>query len=356
MSGVLFTNMKLSTFHGSHRVVGEAIGKRFARQIRETLSDNVALQERYLPFHRTPEGRRKYEEFLGQHLSHFPEYISELEGISEGAGVQFEELLIANLWDIYEGFAPAPERSGCSTCCLVTPASIVFGHNEDNLPIYHNQMYLVRTEITGKPAFTTLCYPGFLPGRSFGFNSEGICFSSDAVQPKNIVTGLGRHFIARSMFEANSIEQAVRLATVSGRGSGFHYTICSLRERRIVSLEVSPDSHHVLEIRGRYFHANHYLRLVDVEQSVTSSSKARQHRGEQLLSEGAVRDETDVLKVLRDREVHDFPILRDGRSPDNSMTLVTGFFNITSKELAIYPGAEKGGGEFEPLIRIPLTE
>ena len=349
--------MDLSTFHGTHRLVGEAIGKKFARHIRETLSGNVALQERYLPFHRTPEGRLKYEELLGLHRSHFPEYIFELEGISEGVGVQFEELLIANLWDIYEGFAPARERSGCSTCCLVTPGNVVFGHNEDNLPIYHDQMYLVRMEITGKPAFTTLCYPGFLPGRSFGFNSEGICFSSDALQPKNIVTGLGRHFIARSLFEANSIEQAIQSATVSGRGSGFHYAIGSLKERRIVSLEVSPDNHHVLDIKETYFHANHYLRLANVEQSVTSSSKARQHRGEQLLSAGAVRDEADVLKVLRDREVPDFPILRDGRSPDNSMTLVTGFFNIASQEFVIHPGGVKrGDGQFEPVIRIPMAE
>lgn len=268
----------------------------------------------------------------------------------------FEELFLANLGEEYECYAPKCDDPGCSTCSLLTAETAIFGHNEDNLPIYQDQMYLLRTEIIGKPAFTALCYPGFLPGRALGFNSEGICFCSNSVRPAKVVTGLGRHFVARSLFEARSLQEALGLATVAGRASGFNYTIGCLKERRIVDLEVSPDEHHLTEIEGCYFHANHYVRLSGVDKSVSASSQSRQKRGETLVAEGVVRDKASLLEVLRDRETKDYPILRDGGTPDNGVTLVTGLFDLDSGKLTIYPGATRADEGFEPLIEISMHD
>jgi hypothetical protein len=233
----------------------------------------------------------------------------------------------------------------------------VFAHNEDGSPIYQDQMYLVRLEVVGKPAFTAFCYPGFLPGNAFGFNSEGVCLSANNVRPKGIVNGLGRHFIARSLFEARSVEEAVQLATISDRASGFNYTIGSFKERRIVNVEVSPDKHHVFEINGCFFHANHYVKLSEIDQLVTPSSQARQQRGEVLLAQGAAQDKTGVLNVLRDYEVKNYPILRDGDQPDGSMTLATALFDLDSETLTIYPGAVgRMSHGFEPLIEISMVK
>ncbi|NIM97558.1 MAG: hypothetical protein GTO24_05570, partial [candidate division Zixibacteria bacterium] len=78
----------------------------------------------------------------------------------------------------------------------------------------------------------------------------------------------------------------------------------------------------VSEIKGCYFHANHYIKLSQVRQSISSSSQSRQKRGEALIAEGVVRNKASLLEALRDRKTKDYPILRDGRSPDNSITLV----------------------------------
>jgi predicted choloylglycine hydrolase len=349
--------MRLHNLSGSHRDVGLAIGKTFAQQIRKTLAGNTILQKTFLPFHRTAEGKRKYQELVQLHEPRFPDYLSELRGISEGAGVPFEELFLVNMRGGYRGYAAESADSGCSTCSLLTPDNAMFAHNEDGSPIYQDRMYLVRLEIMGKPAFTALCYPGFLPGNAFGFNSEGVCFSANNVLAKRIATGLGRHFIARSLFEARSLEEAIQLATVSGRASGFNYTIGSFKERRIVNVEVSPNRHNVFEIKGFHFHANHYIKLSDVDQLITPSSQARQHRAEALLAEGVARDRTGVLKVLRDRQVKNYPILRDGKPPDGSMTFVTAMFDLDSKKLTIYPGGVgRMNHGFEPLIEISMGE
>jgi len=348
--------MKLFDFHGSHFDVGLAVGKTFRQQIQETLANNVLLQDTFLPFHRTTEGQLKYQELIRLHRLRFPEYLSELDGISQGAEASFEELFLLNLRGEYRRYAGESEDFGCSTCSLLTADDALFAHNEDGSQIYHNQMYLVRLEVLRKPTLTALCYPGFLPGNAFGFNSEGVCFSANSILPKTIGIGLGRYFVARSLFEAKSLEEAIRLATISGRASGFNYTIGCLKERRIIDVEVSPSSYNLLEIKGCFFHANHYIKLSEVEQLITPSSQARQHRGEILLAKGVAQNKTGVLNILRDREVQDYPILRDGKPPDGSMTLVTALFDLYSKTLTIYPGGvERTNQKLEPLIEISMT-
>ncbi len=349
--------MRLFGFHGSHRTVGVEIGKTFRRQIRRTLAANAILQSEFIPFHGTPEGKRKYQELIRLHESRFPDYLSELHGISDGSGASFEELFLVNMRGEYRGYAAESADSGCSTCSLLTTDKAVFAHNEDGSPIYDQQMYLVRLEVVGKPPFAALCYPGFLPGNAFGFNSEGICFSVNNILAKRIVTGLGRHFIARSLFEARSLEEAIRLATISGRASGFNYTIGSSKERRIINVEVSPSRHNIFEIKGPFFHANHYIKLSHVDQLVTPSSRARQRRGEALLAQGAAQDDSGVLKVVRDHKVKNYPILRDGKAPDGSMTFVTALFHLDSKTITIYPGtAGRMNRKFERLIEISMAE
>lgn len=349
--------MRLFNFQGSHFDVGRAIGETFREQIRRTLASNVALQETFLPFNRTEEGKTRYEKLLGLHRSFFPDYISELQGMSEGASLSFAELFIANLEIEYEHYAAKPEDSGCSTCSVLTDDAAIIGHNEDNLPIYNEQMYLVKLKVTGKPSLTALSYPGFLPGRAFGFNSKRICFSADSIRPKRVVTGLGRNFISRSLFEAESLQEAIRRATVLGRASGFNYTIGSLKERRIIDVEVSPDNQNVFEIEGCFFHANHLIKLSQVDQSISTSSHSRQMRGEALLREAVPQDESDILRVLRDREMKDYPILRNGKPPDRGMTIVTAIFNLDSGRFTIYPGSAEGKNQtFEPLFQIDMTQ
>jgi predicted choloylglycine hydrolase len=351
----LILDMEIFTFSGSHYEVGLAIGKAFSNQIRKSLSENVALQERFLPFHHTAEGKAKYEELLRLHALRYPDFLSEIEGTAKGAGISFEELLVANLGDIYDHYAPKLDASGCSTCSLATSDCAMLGHSEDNSTIYKDQMYLARIEITGKPALTALCYPGYLPGRAFGFNDQGICMCANSMGPKDVVAGLGRHFLTRSLFEARSLDEAVQLATASGRASGVNVTIGSAKERRIVDLEISPQDHNVLEIRGSYFHANHYVRLAQTDQSISPSSRSRQMRGEALLKQGVVRDKKSILSILRDQSERDYPILRDGKPPDTkSITLCIGFFDLCGQTLTIYPGAPGIEDGFDPLMEIPF--
>jgi hypothetical protein len=150
----------------------------------------------------------------------------------------------------------------------------------------------------------------------------------------------------------------VQFATEPEHASGVNLTIGSLKERRILDLEISPDDHHLLEIKGEYFHANHYIRLSQTDQTISPSSRSRQIRGDELLAQGVLRDKRSLLKILRDQKMRDYPILRDGKPPDvKGFTLFIGFFDLDQKILAIYPGAGcDKESEFIPLAEIAMTE
>jgi predicted choloylglycine hydrolase len=323
---------------GSHFQVGLAIGKRFAEQIHRLLDNYRFFQQQVLPYHRTPEGQARYQELFDLNRARYPEYFAELEGIAQGAGRPFEDLFLVNMRGEYREYLYDPYTRGCSDCAVVTDDVALIGHNEDGAPEFRGNMYLVHARVEGKPAFTALSYPGFLCGNAFGFSGEGMCFSIDNVRPRDARVGVGRHFIARSLLEARSLDDAIERVTVAGRALGFGYTIGSLRERRVVYVEVAPGSYHVHEIRGCYFHANHYQELTDVDQVIGPSSRARVKRAKELLQKSPPVDAAGVRAVLGDQAYEKYPIYRMATPPDENATLHTALFDLDGRSLRIYTG------------------
>jgi len=50
------------------------------------------LQSEFLPMYAEPEGRKIYEESLISTQKYFPQYVIELQGVSDGSGVPFHEV------------------------------------------------------------------------------------------------------------------------------------------------------------------------------------------------------------------------------------------------------------------------
>ena len=326
---------------GSHFEVGLAIGKRFAQQIHQLFDNYRFLQRKVLPYHRTPEGQARYRAYLDLNRARYPDYLAELEGLAQGSGRPLEELFLANLRGEYQVYLHTLREShpeGCSDCSLLTDEVALIGHNEDGPPEFRGNMYVVHARIESQPPFTALSYPGFLCGNAFGFNAEGICFSIDSLLPRDVRIGVGRYFTARSLLEARSLDDAIERVTVPGRALGMNCTIGSVHERRIVSVEVSPQRHHIREVRGCYFHANHYLELTDVAQIMGPSSRARVRRASQLLQDSPPVDGAGVLAILGDQGDEQYPIYRTATPPDQNMTLYTALFDLDARLLRIYTG------------------
>jgi predicted choloylglycine hydrolase len=318
---------------GSHFEVGQAIGRRFSAQIHRSLG-SYPLLKKILAYHSTPEGQARYQELLTLNRERFPGYLSELEGLAQGADYPFEALFLANFRGEYGGYL-AQARRGCFDCALVSDKAALLGHNEDGSPAFRDSFYVIHAQVDDKPAFRALSYPGFLCGNAFGLNAAGICFSIDDVRPRRVGVGIGRHLIARSLLEAQSLEDAIEGVTLPGRASGFSYSIGSILERRIVHVEVAPEGHHVHEVKGCYVHTNHY-RMLEVPQVAGPSSQARIERAEAVLQQDPPFDAGGVLSLLGDDADGRYPIYRTATPPDDSTTLCTGLFDLDARWLRVY--------------------
>jgi hypothetical protein len=323
---------------GSHHDIGLSIGKRFSDGINHAMTKNKTLQEIYLPFCRSPEGRDLYEQLLSIHKEAYPEYLLEIEGIAEGAGRPFEEIFLINLRGEFRSYTKAKPDQGCSTISVLTDQVAAFGHNEDGSEYFRENAYVVEASVTGKPSFRAFSYPGFLCGNAFGFNSEGICFCNNDVRPQKVQAGIGRHFMARSLFEATSIDDAIERVTPQMRAAGFNYTVGSVKERRIVNVAVSPSNHSITEIDGVDYRANHYTDLDGIAQVIGTSSQVRVDRAQGLLYQLDPSNKTDLLEILSDHDNPEYPIFRNGNPPDDIATLCTCLFDLDTRQCAIYTG------------------
>lgn len=330
---------------GSHYDVGLAIGTHFAGAIHQFFDHYSLLQQQLLPFYKTSTGKNYYQSYLTLHRNRFPGYLAELEGIATGAGRPFEEIFLANLRGEFSGLVPPGHQTddgspavgqGCTDCLVFTPEAALIGHNEDGSPASMGRMFVVKVSLDDQPAFSALCYPGFLPGNAFGFNAAGMMHTVNHLAPRPVQIGLSRHFLARSLLDARSLDEAVGNVTVAGRAAGFNYNIGSLTERRVVSVEVAPQRHHVREVQGYYVHTNHYVELHEQKQEISPSSRIRLERARALCREQPPVNARNVLALLGNQTDRDFPIYRDATLPDADATLCSALFDLDKRELQIY--------------------
>lgn len=326
--------MNVFKVSGSHFDIGFSIGKKFSSEIHHVLETYDSLRNLFIPFHHSDIGQDIFDTLIALHNLHYPDYMKEIEGLANGSGCSFEELFILNMRSEYQGLAD----QGCSTCSLSSDSAAIIAHNEDGLPIFKDKIFVVEVEPIDKPAFTALSYPGFLYSTALGFNRCGICYTTNDIKPQNIKAGIGRHFIARSLFEANSIEEAVIRLTPPNRASGFNYTIGSIKEKRIINLEVAPERYAVREIHGAFFHANQYTELKNAPQIVPNSSKHRTQLAAAALQRKQLKNPDALLEILTDVSDPVYPMYRTAAAPDNLMTLSTAVFDLNLARLRLYQG------------------
>jgi hypothetical protein len=104
----------------------------------------------------------------------------------------------------------------------------------------------------------------------------------------------------------------------------------------MVSVEVSPERHHVHEVQGYYSHTNHYFELNEQKQHITLSSRKRLERSMTLCGTTFPSNTGHVLALLGDQTDRDYPIYRDATFPDDNVTLCSGLFDLDNRQLRIY--------------------
>jgi isopenicillin-N N-acyltransferase-like protein len=294
---------------GDHLQIGQQIGEACAPQIRQMLTTYRELIETSydrlkLNWEKALLQARKYQPFVAEHT---PQYLRELEGISQGAGVPLEDLMVLNCM---EGIVNDALHLKCTSIAVsrewTIEGHVLVGHNEDWSPEDEKTVYLVRATPEKEPAFLALTYGGLIP--NIGFNKYGIAQCCDSVYPNDSRLGIPRIFVARAVLACQSLSEALSTTVLSKRAAGYNHLIAH-ESGELYNIEVSAKqfaTHYAHE--GMIAHTNHYLdpRLQQVEHQPESllRSHVRLNRAERLLRTMAPHSIESFASILSDHVNH----------------------------------------------------
>uniref|UniRef100_A0A182N122 Peptidase C45 hydrolase domain-containing protein n=1 Tax=Anopheles dirus TaxID=7168 RepID=A0A182N122_9DIPT len=363
---------------GTHYTVGFDVGRTFGAIIHSFLAKSVTLNETYLPLFNTEKGRKIYVDTYETVNRSFPQYIRELQGIADGAKVDFHKLFLLHMDDIITGSHDGTNQPvGCSTICVNEPDCVVLGHTEDALAEVLNHFYFVSAHIISETPegkhgvveerFTSLCYAGHLPGYTMNANHHGLVFSINTLSAKTLVGGkTPRHFITRALLAAENFDQAQEILRDHGVGAGDG---CSINmtflkqegDRLFHNAEMGPATNGSVESQlniltaspGEHLiHVNSYQRLQvpEVTGLIIDSSVERIRTFAQYPPPKTV---ADVVRMLSDTTAANHRVFRDreGGRCQKVKTICVGIIDCIKRTWTLYA---ENPAHVPPLVVLPL--
>lgn len=300
----------------------------------------------------TPAGARTLEAVMSATLEHYPTQVAEVRALAAGAGVDPELAVFANL----RGDLGSDDGTGCSDLGWHRRRSYV-AHNEDGASAHRDRFMFLSLAVEGEPPVFVAWYPGFVPSNSFVITGHGLVWGIDHLTVHQPHPAPGRHFVARSMQDCDSLDAAVAYLTEHPSAGGFAYTMGEFGTGRAVTVEVAAGRHAVTyadpDDRPLLWHTNHVRYVSDTGVGTSENSEAR---GCVLDGLEPPADEPDAewfLDVLAGapvpRGVH-----RPYEPDRGGMTLATAVADLTAKEVAVRPaGGRVETWPFEALLAGP---
>ena len=274
---------------GSHREMGRQIGEATAQQVNHSIQNARALIEStYSVLELTWEGAviqaRKYLPYAQER---YPKYVDEMIGISEGASVQFEDLLVITSM---EGVTmDALHLTKCTSFAVnsdcTSDGHVLIAHNEDWLPEDEPDVCVIHAIPDDEPPFLAMTYGGLLP--NIGLNAAGIAQACDSVYPNDSRIGIPRIVASRAVLGSTTPADAIRHMVVPHRAAGYNHLLAH-ESGELYNVEVSARRFAILYGHdGCIAHTNHYLdpsmQTVEYEADELISTRVRYFRTSRLL-------------------------------------------------------------------------
>jgi predicted choloylglycine hydrolase len=255
----------------------------------------------------------------------FPAYWQELQGLSVGLGLPFDDVFLWNCRGDIWSLAP----DGCTTVQILGEVPVV-AHNEDGDPGFRGYCAVAHLRPAGGRSFISFVYPASIPGHTFAATEAGLVLTVNNIRSRGSGAGLARTLLGRAVLDCATLDDAVHLLKTSERAGAFHFTLAQRGDRRLVSVEFTHAKCSVVKLEQARCHANHLVHrdMSEERQVVTSSSRSRQQRGDEIIA-GTNRSELDPLSLLWDKVDPALPIYREqSDDPDHENTLATAVFHV----------------------------
>jgi isopenicillin-N N-acyltransferase like protein len=286
---------------GTNREMGQQIGEARREQVQHSVDNaRVMIDQSYNTLELTWQGAniqaRKYLPFAEER---YPQYVDEMRGIAEGAGVSFDDLMVVNAMEAVT--MDALHLTRCTSFAVneqrTADGHVLLAHNEDWVPEDENDVYVVSAKPKDEPPFLAMTYGGLLP--NVGFNAYGIAQAIDSVYPNDSRIGIPRLVLARAVLASRRISGALGRALIPQRAAGYNHLIAH-ESGEMYSVEVSARRFDILHgTDGFITHTNHYLsptmKEIEKDPEELISSRVRYFRANRLLRENS----THTIKTLQ---------------------------------------------------------
>lgn len=224
-----------------------------------------------------------------------PEMIEEMQGIANGAGVLFEDILALNARSeiALTGYKGKTFSDGCTAISITSPiaSDTIIGQNWDWKGSQKASLLLLEIESKSKPDITMITEGGIIG--KIGFNSAGIGMCFNALHTDKVSDEVPIHLGLRAVLNSHSLVEAISKVKHGQMACAASFLIGyddGLGNGLAVNAEVSPFGiDYVGDNSGALVHTNHIIsdellkNLTDMNEFIHDDSMLRKLRAEQLI-------------------------------------------------------------------------
>ena len=298
--------LKKIEIHGPHRQMGQQMGEACIDEVRHSIENahvllDTAHNSLQLSWSAARIQARKYIPFAEER---YPQYIEELHGIAEGAGVAFDDVCVVNVMEAVT--VDALHLTKCTSLAVnqerTQNGHVLLAHNEDWVPEDEGDVFLIEARPDDEPPFMAMTYGCLLP--NIGFNAYGIGQCIDSVYPNDCRIGVPRLIYSRAVLAARSLDEAIRVMLVPQRAAGYNHLLAH-ESGELYNVEVSAHQFGLLSSDdGSIAHTNHYvdveMRRVEHEPDELISTRVRYFRAVRLLRQTQLHTLESLTQILKD--------------------------------------------------------
>jgi len=311
--------------------LGLQLGRKLKTETRRRLTENKKIYKK-IKAGSFPRLVSMAKNFLPCIKKDYPDLLSELDGLSQGAGVAFSDLLVVMCEEEIIDF----KTEHCTSIALKIGRQAVIGHNEDWLPSYrHNGLYLINASLAGKK-FLALSYMGGLPGTSSGLNSDGFCYTANSLNAGRFRYGIPVKFQLRAFLGVKNRQEALRVdlrdSTITSN------TMLIWKNSKILDIE-DYFGHHQ-EFYGRKFliHTNHPVLNSDRTKDNTDSESVKRYEYVKNAFNKRKKIDVDFLKSVLQDHTSGICGHPNAKHPTYGVTIASIIMNPKEKWVALAAG------------------
>lgn len=285
-----------------------------------------------------------------------PEYLEEMRGIADGAGVGYEEILAINCRSELYAMKQAGSQE-CTAFAVMPSASrdghVLAGQNWDNNYGQRDCMVVVHICQNNKPDILLFTEAGFIGGK--GMNSQGISLTLNALETNFDNRGVPLHIKMRAALDAEHISKAYEALTKAPSAVGANLILTS-GDGVALSAEITPDGvDAILPENGVIAHTNHLLSPVLQQKSPDNwrdwgSTFVRLCRLKELLRDRRDIDKEYLFRVMGDHGGYPYSICYHPEAEEPDICTMAGNYSLvmdTTQRAAYFCAGQPCEGDYK---------